>query len=186
MRVCALGAATLLYTMSQPTAAIELSLEGSGWKLSKLSRGGGGVNDAEAQVVVANATVPGGVWDNLHRANLIGDPLYRENDLVFANVTTQGPDIYGWTFSKAFDCPAVVAAGSQAVGAVLEFGGLQTLANVTVNGQRVLTADNMFRLQRASIPRGLLKASGNTLSVALTATPMDPGPLMTGGTNCAE
>ena len=41
----------------------------------------------------------------------------------------------------------------------------------------------MFRLQRAIIPSGLLQSTGNLLSVEFTATPKDPGPLMSGGTD---
>ena len=168
--------------ISVRSAAVELDLTGSGWQLSKLSAAADGADTATGTVtaVLQNASVPGGVWDNLHRAQLVGDPLYRTNDLVYANVTTQGPDIKGWTFKKVFDCPAAVANSKSTV--MLEFGGLQTLAEVVLNGKHLLSADNMFRFQRAVVPVGLLKTAGNVLTVDFTATPMDPGPLMSGGT----
>lgn len=169
--------------LSAPVAAVELDLAGSGWLLSKLSSAPVGEAGAETtpEVVLQNASVPGGIWDNLHRAQIVGDPLYRKNDVVYANLTTQGPGIKGWTFTKIFDCPEAVVASHSA--ALLEFGGLQTLAEVTLNEKHLLSADNMFRYQRAIIPPKLLKLAGNVLTVEFTATPKDPGPEMSGGTN---
>eukprot|EP01043_Picozoa_sp_COSAG02_P063465 COSAG02_NODE_9009_length_2362_cov_2.899249_1_plen_215_part_10 len=182
----ALVASCAVVGLPVAAAVVELNLSGSGWQLSKLSSispagagtEGGGV---DSTIILQNATVPGGVWDNLHRANIVGDPLYRKNDLVYANLTTQGPDIKGWTFTKVFDCPTAVVTSHSPV--LLEFGGLQTLAEVALNGKRLLSADNMFRSYRATVPTGLLKPAGNVLTVDFTATPMDPGPFMSGGTN---
>ena len=47
-----------------------LSLDGADWSL----RGASTLGDVRVP-----ATVPGGVWDNLHRAGRVGDPLYRDN-----------------------------------------------------------------------------------------------------------
>ena len=157
----ALASALGLAVFQQPAVAAEaeLTLAGSGWQLSKVTTL---LGTDKVESVLSNATVPGGVWDNLHRAELVGDPLYRENDLVYANVTTQGPDIKGWTFAKTFDCPAAILAAVQAgAPVVLEFGGLQTLANITLNGKHVLSANNMFLMQRVRIPSGLLNPAGN-------------------------
>ena len=144
--------------------AATLVLDGGDWHLS-----GDRATPGGKAVAVERATVPGGVWDNLQRAGLVGNPLYRDNDLVFANITTQGP-IKGWTFFKQFDCPPdimMLAAASGGGAAVLEFEGLQTLANVTLNGKLVIEADNMFRPHRALLPPGLLRPRGNQLSVHL-------------------
>eukprot|EP01052_Picozoa_sp_SAG31_P039616 SAG31_NODE_5529_length_2475_cov_2.029040_1_plen_154_part_00 len=97
-----------------PSASLEISLEGHGWELRRLdapsSAAAGGAPRETGRLwpplVLPNATVPGGVWDNLHRAAIVGEPLYRENDLLYANATTRGPDVLGWAFTKVFDCPA--------------------------------------------------------------------------------
>ena len=92
--ICALSYALLSAIASEnPTV---LSLDGADWQLSSVTTS------------LKNATVPGGVWDNMHRARKIGDPLYRDNDLVFINATTALPG--GWTFSKNFDVPATAIA----------------------------------------------------------------------------
>jgi hypothetical protein len=168
--LCGSGAA-VAHTSSSAATGV-LSLDGSDWRLSRDgpdADGGGGVVTAP----VENASVPGGVWDNLYRAGRVGDPLYRDNDLVFANATTAPGGVpVVWTFSKEFDCPAAgIADPAPGSTVVLEFDGIQTLANISLNGKAVLSATNMFRRQRAVLPAGLLRARHNQLTVALASTP---------------
>ena len=121
-----------------------LSLDGADWSL----RGAGALGDVRVP-----ATVPGGVWDNLHRAGRVGDPLYRDNDLVYYNATTGAPT--DWTLSRSFGCGNEFLADGAA--ALLEFEGIQTLATVSLNGKALLSANNMFRTYRVVLPAGLLK-----------------------------
>ena len=139
-----------------------LSLDGADWSL----RGAGALGDVRVP-----ATVPGGVWDNLHRAGRVGDPLYRDNDLVYYNATTGAPT--DWTLSRSFGCGNEFHADAGAA-ALLEFEGIQTLATVSLNGKALLSANNMFRTYRVVLPAGLLKPTGNSLSVALHPTPLGP------------
>ena len=112
----------------------------------------------------------GGIWDNLHRAGRIGDPLYRDNDVVYKNLTTGLAG--GWTFDKKFDIPSGMPAISGADATVfLEFAGIQGLANISLNGKALQSTDNMFRLYRISISPKLLKMTANTLSVHLSSIP---------------
>eukprot|EP00756_Hemistasia_phaeocysticola_P048317 Hpha_TRINITY_DN22747_c0_g1::TRINITY_DN22747_c0_g1_i1::g.34296::m.34296/K01192/E3.2.1.25, MANBA, manB; beta-mannosidase len=135
-------------------------LSGDDWRLAETAGSGGKVVDG--------ARVPGGVWDNLQRAGKVGDPKYRDNDLVFINSTTGVSG--GWTFTKQFDTPAAAAAAALVL---LEFDGLQARANVSLNGVSLLATDNMFRRYSAALPPGLLRSRGtvNTLTVQLARVP---------------
>jgi hypothetical protein len=96
------AAFSLLVESSSPNGLLfeplEISLDGNDWKLASIG--------GEA-IVLTNATVPGGVWDNLHKSGRIGDPLYRNNDIVFANITTNPYGRREWVFTKSFSFPSV-------------------------------------------------------------------------------
>ena len=101
----------------------------------------------------------GGVWDNLRRAGVVGDPLYRDNDVVYSAKTTAAYDnttTKRWRFTRTFDAPAAVATAPVGSVVLLEFDGIQTLATVTLNGKPVLTTANQFRQYRAVLPNNLL------------------------------
>jgi hypothetical protein len=112
------------------------------------------------------ATVPGGVWDNLLRAGVVGDPLYRDNAVTYASVTASGN---AFAFTKNFDAPAEFHASTDSV-VLIEFDGIQTLANVSLNGVDIVTANNMFRKWRSPLPPSALKATGNVLRVSMMST----------------
>ena len=82
------------------------------------------------------------MWDNLHRAGVVGDPLYRNNDQVYSNQTTAAYDfttVKQWIFTKTFDCPPAITTPAAGSVLLLEMDGIQTVATVTLNGQPVLT-----------------------------------------------
>lgn len=147
---------SLQYTLAawSTTGIVTSSLDGNDWRLSSVDDGG--------IVNLKNATVPGGIWDNLHRSGLVGSPLYRGNDLVYANITSQS-----WLFEKSFQVSPSALKSSTFV---LEFEGVQTNATVAINGRTVGTTNNMFKLFRFHIPMELLLASSNILSVRLHPT----------------
>ena len=183
--VAAAAAATATATATAAATTTSLVLDGGDWQLCSGSTGG---------ACLPNATVPGGVWDNLRRAGVVGDPRYRNNDVVFSNATTAmwtpggggfARDVRVWTFAKDFDVPAALlllsssssasssssSSSSSAYGAAaaaagggsssyvaLELDGVQTNANVSLNGVPLITgANNMFRQWRAELPTGLLR-----------------------------
>ena len=98
---CAL-AASVGAQRSIAVGTSDVTLDGSDWQLFNSNK----------STHLTSASVPGGIWDNLHLAGIIGDPLYRDNDLRFINATTAFPG--GWTFQKRFATPAAASpSGAQ-------------------------------------------------------------------------
>ena len=102
------------------------------------------------------ATVPGCVHTDLLATKQIEDPLYRDNELK-----QQWIGKTDWDYETTFE---VAPATLQQQHVELVFKGLDTYADVTLNGQPLLHADNMFREWRAEA-KPLLKPSGNRLLV---------------------
>ncbi|EBK2060186.1 glycoside hydrolase family 2 protein, partial [Salmonella enterica subsp. enterica serovar Typhi] len=86
------------------------------------------------------ARVPGTVHTDLLRNGLIPDPFYgtNEHDL-------QWIDRKDWEYEASFEIDEVWFAMPRME---LVFNGLDTYADVAVNGVRALSADNMFRVWR--------------------------------------
>lgn len=102
------------------------------------------------------ATVPGAVQTDLLANQLIPPPFYRDNEaklqwIGFAN----------WEYQRTF---TVTPAQLRQSHADLVFHGLDTFAMVYVNDQKVLAADNMFRIWRVDI-RPELHAGSNSIRV---------------------
>ena len=101
------------------------------------------------------ATVPGTVHTDLLANKAIEDPFYRTNER-----DQQWIDKVNWEYRTAFDAPYIAGRDSVA----LVFDGLDTYAEITLNGRRILSADNMFRTWRVNVT-GLLRAKGNELHI---------------------
>ncbi len=83
------------------------------------------------------ATVPGVVQTDLRRAGVIPDPFFGDNEQALQWIGTTD-----WEYTDEFDAdPATLHRRH----AELIFEGLDTFADVSVNGQPLLHADNMFR-----------------------------------------
>ena len=103
-----------------------------------------------------DAQVPGVVQTDLMRHKIIPDPYYRDNE---AKVQWVGRT--DWEYQTTFSVdPATLAREN----VDLVFAGLDTLAEVSLNGQKVLNADNMFRRWRVNAKQ-LLKPGANTLNI---------------------
>ncbi|NML67880.1 glycoside hydrolase family 2 protein [Hymenobacter sp. RP-2-7] len=102
------------------------------------------------------ATVPGCVHTDLLATKQIPDPLYRDNERKLQWIGKTD-----WDYETTFD---VTPALLQRQHLELVFKGLDTYADVTLNGTPLLHADNMFREWRAEA-RPLLKAGANRLLV---------------------
>ena len=102
------------------------------------------------------AEVPGCVHTDLVRNGLIPDPFYETNEK-----NLQWIDKKDWEYETVFDAPAGFLEESRQE---LVFEGLDTYAEVIVNGRKILSADNMFRLWQTEVT-GLLKPQGNSLLV---------------------
>ena len=83
------------------------------------------------------ATVPGTVHTDLLANKLIPDPFYRDNESKL-----QWIDKADWEYKTIFDLDAQTFAKKNFE---LVFDGLDTYADVFLNGKLILQADNMFR-----------------------------------------
>ncbi|MBS0199420.1 MAG: glycoside hydrolase family 2 protein [Proteobacteria bacterium] len=102
------------------------------------------------------ATVPGTVHTDLLANHQIPDPYVGAPEAGL-----QWIGLAGWEYRRSFD---VDAAALRATRNELVFTGLDTLADVWLNGERILSANNSFRTWRVPA-HGKLKAHGNTLRV---------------------
>ena len=104
------------------------------------------------------ATVPGSVQTDLMAAGLVADPFVRDNEAAI-----QWVGLSDWVYRTTFTVDEATLARRHAE---LVFDGLDTFAEVYLNGHRLLGADNMFR--RWSAPaKPWLHAGANTLEVRL-------------------
>lgn len=102
------------------------------------------------------ATVPGVVHTDLFDNKLIEDPFYRQNEKDLQWIEEED-----WVYKTTFDAPVSVLEGHHFS---LQFEGLDTYADVKLNGKKVLTSDNMFVGYNKDVT-SLLKEKGNTLEV---------------------
>ena len=102
------------------------------------------------------ATVPGTVHTDLMAAGVIEDPY-----IGFGERSVQWVDKEDWLYMRSFDVDeSLLECGH----IDLCFEGLDTYAEVKLNGEKVLSADNMFRRWRVGV-ESLLKPRGNVLEV---------------------
>jgi len=102
------------------------------------------------------AKVPGCVHTDLFANGKIGDPFYRLNEK-----DQQWIDRESWEYRTILRADAALLAQAHVE---LVFAGLDTFAEVFVNGQSVLFADNMFRSWRADV-KAQLRAGDNVIVV---------------------
>jgi beta-mannosidase len=125
---------------------VELAGQQAAWEF----RGGDAVMDWRP------AEVPGCVHTDLMRHGLIPDPFYRMDE-----ADVQWVDKQDWTYRLAFVVPPEVLAEAHVE---LVCDGLDTFADVRLNGRHILTADNMFRVWRVPV-KDLLIPGDNELTV---------------------
>ena len=104
------------------------------------------------------ATVPGSAQTDLMALKLIPDPYWRDDE-----AKVQWVGLSNWQYRKSFDVDAATLARARVE---LVFDGLDTFADVWLNGHKILSADNMFRRWRVPV-KALLHAGANTLEVKL-------------------
>ena len=102
------------------------------------------------------AQVPGVVQTDLLHSGLIPDPFDRDNEFRL-----QWIGLADWEYQTAFQLDAASLAHDHAD---LVFDGLDTLADVYLNDQAILHADNMFRHWRVPA-KAMLKPGANTLRI---------------------
>jgi len=138
-------------TTTTTTAAARARTEiATGWTFRKVAHKGA------AEEAWLPATVPGCVHTDLLAAGKIGDPFFRLNEK-----DQQWIENEAWEYRTTLPVDAATLARERVE---LVFAGLDTFAEVFVNGAPVLTADNMFRSWRADV-KAKLKAGDNQILV---------------------
>ncbi len=102
------------------------------------------------------AKVPGEVHVDLLTNKLIPDPFYRDNEKKLQWIEKEN-----WEYKTTFKVANDVLSKKNIK---LVFDGLDTYADVYLNGKLVLKADNMFRQWQIEV-KGELNPAGNTLLV---------------------
>jgi len=102
------------------------------------------------------AAVPGDVHSTLLAHGAIADPYYSTNDQLCRWVEQKI-----WVYRTMFDAPDDCGGNARVF---LRFAGLDTLAEVFVNGVSVAVSNNMFVPLEVEL-RGILKERGNTIVV---------------------
>ena len=107
------------------------------------------------------AVVPGNVELDLHRAGVIGGDLTPpDEEHAFRWI-----DIVDWTYRKEFEFTALPAGMEKAE---LVFEGIDTAAEIFLNGESILECANMFIAHRVDVT-GKLLCGKNELKVIITA-----------------
>jgi beta-mannosidase len=102
------------------------------------------------------AKVPGTVHGDLLRNGIIPDPFYGTNEKDL-----QWIDKKDWEYRTFFDLDDSLAACNRTD---IVFDGLDTYADVYLNGRLIVQADNMFRTWRADV-KGILRKENNELFI---------------------
>lgn len=110
----------------------------------------------DSQGVSCPARIPGSAYGALLEAGLMEDPYYRDNELKALKLMERD-----YSFERSFT-PAEALLGCRQL--LLRCEGLDTLCTLTLNGQVVGRADNMFRTWEFDVT-GVLKPGENTLRV---------------------
>jgi len=108
-----------------------------------------------------DARVPGSVYTDLYLNKKIGHPYKGTNEKELQWIEKEN-----WNYQCVF---ALSAKELKKDGILLEFEGLDTYAEVLVNGKTILFTNNMFRTWSAEV-KDLLTAGNNTLSIHFEPT----------------
>lgn len=116
---------------------------------------------SDSDFAAVPAAVPGSVYHDLLTAGLIPDPFYRDNETEALKLMD-----HDFRYSRSFDADRAMLASDRVY---LRCEGLDTLATVTVNGQKAGYADNMHRTWEFDV-KDLLRPGKNDIEV-LFASP---------------
>ena len=99
-------------------------------------------DNTEGQGIIP-AEVPGDLYSDLLMAGLIEDPYYRDNELAALKLSDND-----YVYETCFDVPDEIMNRERIC---LVFDGLDTLAEIRLNGVLLGTADNMHRTWKYDI-----------------------------------
>lgn len=103
-----------------------------------------------------DAVVPGSVYGDLLRAGKMEDPFWKDNEDEALKLME-----YDYEYLTSFDCDEELLASDEVI---LRFEGLDTIADITLNGTKFGYADNMHRTWEYSV-KELLYEKDNELRV---------------------
>ena len=106
------------------------------------------------------ATVPGSVYHDLLEAGQIDDPFYRDNEDEALKIMEND-----FVYSRSFKVPAELLRCDRVL---LRCHGLDTLAEVEINGRPAGKADNMHRLWEYDV-KALLRQGENSIRVTFAS-----------------
>ena len=144
MNRCLLIAYYLLLTTLSPAQNISVSLN-SNWQFHQ-----------SGKTKWYNASVPGTVHTDLLSNKLIPDPFYSDNEKKL-----QWIDSVDWEYRNSFNVDSLTFSRKNID---LIFDGLDTYADVYLNGKIILHAENMFRQYIIPV-KSLLKKNKNDLFI---------------------
>ena len=107
------------------------------------------------------ATVPGDVTVDLYRGNIIDDPYYGLNHKNIGWVLDND-----FTYETSFDADDTLRSSEEVL---LEFDGIDTFADIYLNGRHLAYTDNMFLRYTFNV-KELLKEKNNVLQVRMRST----------------
>ena len=139
------AALAFVLTAVSLNAQISASVLSSGWQFHE-----------QDEAAWHPAKVPGEVHTDLLANKLIPDPFYRDNEKKLQWIEKEA-----WEYRTTFSVPANVFDKKNVE---LVFDGLDTYADVYLNGRLILNANNMFRQWKVPV-KAALKRSGNTLLI---------------------
>ena len=156
LHVCVAVVALLISTAALGTPPSTQSLD-AGWQF-RLVPGDANAKEHPRAARWLPATVPGSAQTDLLALHLMPDPFAGENE-----AKVQWVGLSGWQYRTRFNVDAATLRRDHLE---LAFDGLDTFADVYLNGHKVISADNMFRRWSAPV-KPLLHAGANTLEVRL-------------------
>ncbi|NCB24540.1 MAG: glycoside hydrolase family 2 protein [Bacteroidia bacterium] len=127
-----------------------------GWQFRQASKSPQNEVTSSTATQWYEASVPGSVQRDLIRHGVLPDPYYGTNENKVQWIENEN-----WDFKKTF---CVTARQLQYDDAMISFEGLDTHADVFLNGSRILQADNMFTGHKISVKK-LLKEGENNLYI---------------------
>ena len=142
-----------LYMMAQQSEVISLN---EGWQFTQTNNCEAGDDHLPSAIEWYDASVPGSVQLDLIRHGILPDPFYGTNESKVQWVEEED-----WDFKKTF---TVTAAQLEYDEALICFDGLDTHADVFLNGSRILRSENMFVGHRVPV-RNMLTEGDNELYI---------------------
>ncbi len=152
--------AIVLAAVSAPAAGM-VDLNGT-WRLDAFPQpAGGAIRTVPVNVPVQTfeAEVPGCCEMDLVKAGLLPDPMVSTN--AFAFRAWQG---HQWLYTRTFAAPRRAEEGERCV---LVFGGIDTLADVFLNGEKIGSPENMLIPHEYDVTGKLKEGAENTVQVLI-------------------